>query len=125
MIANPDKFKAIVIYKDRRDTSGTKLNINDAEIVSEKEVTLLGIDIDNKLSFDNYLSKICKQASNIFNALKRESKFIVGQKDRTLVGNTYVLSYFNYCPLVWHFCGPASTHKIQIFLINQTLLPIT
>ena len=74
---------------------------------------MLGIDIDNKLSFDNYLSKICKKASNILNALKRQSKFIVGTKYRTLVANTYILSYFNYCPLVWHFCGPGSTHKIE------------
>ena len=113
MIANPDKFKAIVIYKDRRDTSGIKLNINNAEILSEKDVTFLGIDTANKLSFDKYISEICSKSSNILNALKRESKFIVGQENRTLLGNTYILSYFNYCPLVWHFCGPASTHKIE------------
>ena len=113
MIANPDKFKAIILYNDRRDTSGTKLTINNAEILSEKEVTLLGIDIDNKLSFDNYISQMCKQAANILNALKRQSIFIVGQKNRSLVANTYILSYFNYCPLVWHFCGPAPTHKIE------------
>jgi hypothetical protein len=113
MIANPDKFKAIIIQKDRKDTSGIKLNINNTEILSEKEVTLLGIEIDNRLSFDGYLSKICKQASNILNALKRQSKFIVSMENRTLMANSYVLSYFNYCPLVWHFCGPGSTHKIE------------
>ena len=113
MIANPDKFKAIIIQKDRKDTSGIKLNINNTEILSEREVTLLGIDIDNRLSFDGYLSKICKQASNILNALKRQSKFIVGMTNRILMANSYVLSYFNYCPLVWHFCGAGSTHKIE------------
>ena len=35
MIANPDKFKAIIIQKDRKDTSGIKLNINNTEILSE------------------------------------------------------------------------------------------
>ena len=113
MIANPDKFKAIIVQKDRRDTSGIKLNINNTEIFSEKEVDLLGIAIDNKLSFDPYISKTCKKASNILNALKRESKFIVGPKSRALNANAFILSYFNYCPLVWHFCGPASTHKIE------------
>ena len=113
MIANPDKFKAIILYKDRRDTSGIKLTINNAEILSEKDVTLLGIDIDNKLSFDDYISMVCKKSANILNALKRESKFIVGQKNRSTVAYTYILSNFNYCPLVWHFCGSASTHKIE------------
>ena len=113
MIANPDKFKAIIIQKDRKDTSGIKLKINNKEISSEREVTLLGVDIDNKLSFDPHISILCKKASNILNALKRESKFILGAKDRTLMANTYILSNFNYCPLVWHFCGPGSTHKIE------------
>ena len=66
MIANPDKFKAIIIYKDRRDMSGTKLTINNAEILPEKEVTLLGIDIDNRLSFDDYISTICKKNGKYF-----------------------------------------------------------
>ena len=50
------------------------------------------------------------------NALKRQSKFIVGMKNSILMANSYVLSYFNYCPLcplVWHFCGAGSTHKIE------------
>ena len=24
-----------------------------------------------------------------------------------------VLSYFNYCPIVWHFCGKDDIHKIE------------
>ena len=51
MIANPDKFKAIIIEKDRKDTSGTELNINDEIIKSSKEVILVGVTLDNKLSF--------------------------------------------------------------------------
>ena len=43
MIANPDKCKAIVIKKDGQDTSGITFKINDQEIQSSKEVTLLGI----------------------------------------------------------------------------------
>ena len=26
---------------------------------------------------------------------------------------TFVLSQFNYCPLVWHFCKPRDTHKME------------
>ena len=76
MIANPNKFKAIniIIQKDRKDTNGIKLNINNTENLSEREVTLLGIDIDNRLSFDGYLSKICKQASKIFKCIKETKR---------------------------------------------------
>ena len=51
MIANPDKFKAIIITKNGSDTSGIELKINGAVILSQKEVILLGLTIDYKLSF--------------------------------------------------------------------------
>ena len=113
MIANPDKFKTIVIKKDGQDTSGIPFKINNKVIHSSNEVNLLGIVIDNKLSFETHISGICKNAAKILNALKRQQKYIEGEKMRVLVTNTYVLSQFNYCPLVWHFCGKGATHKIE------------
>lgn len=113
MIANPDKFKAIVIRKDQKDSTGIKFDINNQEILSLNKVTLLGVVIDNKLSFDAHISEICKSAARILNALKRQNKYVVGEKIRSIVVNTYVLSQFNYCPLVWHFCGKGATHKME------------
>ena len=55
MIANPDKFKAIIINKKGQDTAGIKLKINNKEITSSEEVTLLGVVIDNKLSFSPHI----------------------------------------------------------------------
>ena len=51
MIANSDKFKAIIITKNGSDTSGIELKINGEIIHTQKEVTLVGVTIDNKLSF--------------------------------------------------------------------------
>ena len=113
MIANPDKFKAIIIRKDGQDTSGMQLNINNQEIKSSKEVTLLGIVIDNKLSFAPHISAMCRKAAQILNALKRQRGYIIDPKIRRMVVNTYVLSHFNYCPLVWHFCGKGAIHKME------------
>ena len=30
-----------------------------------------------------------------------------------MIYKSFVLSNFNFCPLVWHFCGLANTHKIE------------
>ena len=38
MIANPDKFKGIIVHKDGRDTSGIELSINNEIIKSSKDV---------------------------------------------------------------------------------------
>ena len=112
MIANPGKFKAIIIKKDGSDTSGTPLDVNNKTLESINEVTLLGLQIDNKLNFHTYISGLCRKAASNINALKRFRKYIrVG--DRKMVIHAYVLSYFNYCPMVWHFCGKGDTHKIE------------
>ena len=71
MIANPDKFKAIIVRKNGLDTSGIKININNEQIETSKEVTLLGVVLDNKLSLEKHVSNICKSAARILNALKR------------------------------------------------------
>ena len=112
MIANPGKFKAIIIKKDGTDTTGTKLQINDKSVDSSSEVLLLGLTIDNKLNFSKHISELCRKAASNINALKRFKRYI-SDSDRKLVGNAYVLSYFNYCPMVWHFCGKGDIHKIE------------
>ena len=100
MIANPDKFEAIIIKKNGQDTTGTKLKINNEEIESSDQVTLIGVVIDNKLSFVPHISEMCKNAARILSSIKRQNAYVVGTKIRAMVVNTYVLSQFNYCPRV-------------------------
>ena len=38
------------------------LNITEAKVTSEKSVTLLGIEIENKLSFEKHSSSLCKKS---------------------------------------------------------------
>ena len=51
------------------------LNINDLTINSENSVKLLGIEIDNRLSFEKHISTLCNKASNQLNAIGRIQKF--------------------------------------------------
>ena len=41
-----------------------------------------------------------------------KSKLLRGN-DAPFMTKTNVLSQFNYCPLVWHFCGNGSIHKME------------
>ena len=50
MIANPDKFKAILITKDKSDLSKKEININNLKIITQNDVEYPGLNIDNKLS---------------------------------------------------------------------------
>ena len=88
------------------------LNINDLTINSENSVKLLGIEIDNRLSFEKHISTLCNKASNQLNTIGRIQKFM-GFKEKEVLLNSFVYSNFNYWPLVWHFCSSKSLYKIE------------
>ena len=111
MIVNPDKFQAMVLGRHKQKET-INLAINGAEIKGKNPVTLLGVEIDNELNFNNHISNICKKAGNKINAISRIQSFL-GQKEKEALVNTFVYSNFNYCSLVWHFSTKKSTNKIE------------
>ena len=88
------------------------IKVGDSIVWESSHEKLLGIDIDNKLSFDLHISDICKKAGRKLSALARVSKFLPFQK-RKLLFNTFVQSQFAYCPLVWMFHDRNINNKIN------------
>ena len=64
MTVNPDKFQLILLQKSTKKVIQEKLQIPSNEFKSENSVTLLGITIDNWLSIDYDISKLCNKASS-------------------------------------------------------------
>ena len=75
MIANPDKFKAIILDKQNSDFSNTKISVNNENLEIVPSVKLLGIQIDSQLNFNMHINNICKSAANQLNALIRLKLF--------------------------------------------------
>ena len=103
MIANPEKFKAIVLTKHDEQTVGSEFNFSGITIYSSAEVDLLGVKLDTKLSFESHISKMCKKAAGQLNALKRLQGSVISYNTRKALAESFILSNFNYCPLVWYF----------------------
>ena len=99
MTVNLDKIQAIVLGRHKQKEK-INLNINGAEIKGQNSV--IGVEIDNELTFNNHISIICKKARNKINAISRIQSFLVRKEKEALV-NTFVYSDFNYCLLVWLF----------------------
>ena len=97
MTVNLDKIQAIVLGRHKQKEK-INLNINGAEIKGQNSV--IGVEIDNELNFNNHISIICKKARNKINAISRIQSFLV-QKEKEALVNTFVYSDFNYCLLVW------------------------
>ena len=76
MIANPDKFQAIIIKKNSKMKDSYPLNINDQKVNSENCVKRLGIETDNKLCFEQHISTLGKKANNQLTAIGRIQKYM-------------------------------------------------
>ena len=68
MMVNPDKFQAMIMGCDKKENKHD-LYINNSIISSVDSVTLLGIEMNNKLNFEKHVSAICKKASRQLNAI--------------------------------------------------------
>ena len=113
MIANPDKFKAIMLTKTDHNTAGIRLEFSGETILSNNEIDFLGITIDTKLSFDPHIAKICHKASRQLNALKRLGFYIPLDTRKIPLSNSFIISNFNHCPLVWYFSMAKQLQKIE------------
>ena len=69
-------------------------------------------NLRDKLKFNEHITHICKQAAKQVSVLRRFSK-ILTEKEKLLIFNAFILSNFNYCPLVWHLCGKSDTAKME------------
>ena len=111
MQANPSKFQALVLGSNI-DKTDLAFNIAGSEITPSKSVNLLGVEIDDKLDFSIHISKICKKAVQQLGALARLSK-VLDRGTKMIIFNSFILSNFNYCPLVWHHCSLDSSKKME------------
>ena len=112
LIANPDKFHAIIINRCGRYKHTHTLKVAGKNIESETSVPLLGVEIDYKLNFNKHIGNLCKRAAGQLNGICRMNKSI-GFKEKHVLIQSFIFSNFNYCPLVWMNCSNESMRKIE------------
>ena len=105
--ANADKSHLLISTDNKQ-----KIKINETVICSSKAEKLLGILIDNKLTFDQHVSNLCVKANQKLHALSRISSYM-STKKRKLIMNSFITSQFGYCPLVWMFHSRELNNRIN------------
>ena len=107
MKPNDDKCHLIV-----GNQNNVNITLGSEVIESENSITLLGINIDNKLDFKNHVSGLIRKGNQKLHALARISKHIDQAKLKILM-KAFIESQFNYCPLVWMFHSRTVNNKIN------------
>ena len=109
MVANPAKFQ--IMFLGTKE-SISNFNIQNISVPVSDHVKLLGIKIDSNLNFKSHINDICNKAAGKTRALLRIRPFISQNVAKSLC-NAYVLSQFNYCPVIWMACDNLSNAKIN------------
>ena len=108
MKANPDKFHLLLSKSDEK----MSIDIDSNQILNSKCEKLLGVTIDNKLTFDEHVSGLCKKASQKLHALARVANYMSTNKLRVIM-KAFINSQFGYCPLVWMFHSRLLNNRIN------------
>ena len=111
MEANPSKFQGIVIPHGLT-TVPTSFIVASMEIPIETNVKVLGIFIDNDLNFARQIKEICSKATRQLHAIARISKYL-DEKCKLSLYNAFIMSSFNYCNTIWHFCNDGDILKLE------------
>ena len=88
------------------------MNIKGPIIESSNCEKLLGIYIESNSLFEYYINRICRKASQKVYTLSRIAKSISEDKKRMLF-KSFIVSQFNYCPIVWMYHGRGLNNKIN------------
>lgn len=110
--ANPSKFQSILLSGKSKNEDVLLIDVDNSVIESAESITVLGIDIDRKLNFNHHISRVCIKASKQLNVLKR-LKGSLDECSRMTIYKTFIMSNFNYCPLIWMFTSTSSLTKIE------------
>ena len=86
--------------------------IGGKKIQNSKSEKLLGVTIDNKLSFTEHVHKICDKASQKLNPLAQLSSYMCLEK-RRLIKKAFVNLQFGYYPLTWLFHNRTLNNRIN------------
>ncbi len=104
LVLNTDKTVCMILstHQCRATLTNCTLNlkVGDKHIKQVNEAKLLGIIIDENLTWEKHIYKMCNKISKILGLLKRLKKFIPSNTLIVLF-NSLVLPHFDYANVVW------------------------
>ena len=108
MKLNEDKSKLLLSSKDEN----ISIKVGTETIFNSQSEKLLGITIDNNLTFKGHVSNLCKKANQKLNALARISHYMSSDKLKVIM-KAFIVSQFSYCPLILMFHSRKLNNRIN------------
>jgi hypothetical protein len=109
MKVNCNKFQ-YMIFGNCNDEND-HIDVEGNTIHAQKVVKLLGVYIDVNLNFDLHVNEICKKAGRKLNVLRLSRN--LDEQSKLILFHSFIMSNFEYCSIVWHFCSKDNMVKIE------------
>ena len=110
--ANPSKFQSMLLKNKTVNAEDFNIIVDNDILNLTDDMTVLGINIDNKLNFNSHVSSMCNKAGRQLNVLQR-LKGSLDYASRLSIYKSCIMSNFNYCPVVWMFTSKSSLLKLE------------
>lgn len=105
----------IALDKCKPNSTDVKFGVGSAEFQAVSVVDILGITVGAKLDFHLHIDKTCVKSANQLNTLVR-LKRVLGNGERKVLLNSFLLSNLSYCRLFWMLAYGKSVHNIEAML---------
>ena len=89
-----------------------QLLFGDTPLPLQKQVKILGVDVDQSMRFDQHLKKVAHQASLRVTALRRVAKFL-DAKGLLLLYKAQIRPYLEYATLTWMSAAPIHLQRLD------------
>ena len=113
--ANPNKYQILVMAPQRGDKNAMDtctMTIEHQQIRPTRNLKILGIFMDDELSFSDHVSDICKKASQKLGVLAR-LRNLISCETKLHLYLTAIIPNLPYCHTVWHFCKASDRRKLE------------
>jgi hypothetical protein len=94
--------------------------MNDKPVTRYSSFPCLGVELDERMSWENHIDTICGKVGYGIGIIKRVKPFVPSETLQDLY-NSLVLPYFDYCSSLWDNCGSMLKEKLQKLLENTCM----
>ena len=102
LAANPTKFQTLLMCGNNKKVDDLNIIVENTKLESTSSIKLFGVNIDSKLNFNDHVYDMCTKAARQLNVLQR-LKGSLDFDSRMVIYKSFIISNFNYCPVVWLF----------------------
>ena len=104
LIGSAQKLNSIVIQPN--------IEINQVKINQVGNATVLGVEIDDRLSWDSHIDQVAKKVTSGIGAI-RKIRDLVDRETLISVYNALITPHFDYCSEVWDTMGVGLSNRLQ------------